>query len=724
MAYQVKYTEKTNPAKPSITVDDQTLNTETSVTFVGKNYAGYAPVLAENFLHLLENFARNTAPGTQTGDGQPIEGQLWYDNSPGITLLKVYDGTSWKEVGSVKKIGKSSLPSGAPTPSSSIKGDLWVDTDNQQLYVFSGSNWLLIGPQYSAGAKTGPMIETITDTDNIDHNVLTLYAEDQRISVISNVAFTPKVSLAGFTTIGKGVNLTSVDAASSSSPTKFWGIASQADALVVNGEVVSASNFLRTDKSTGSTTNVPINIRNGAGLSIGSDLSFNIGTDLNTTVLYSKTSGNSIDIKVNSNGSPTSVIHVDPTVRVGIGPNNTAPAEVLDVKGNILSTGTIKTTNVTESTAIGVGSVVTAGGLSVAKAANIGGDTKIYGKIYVNNLDSLENPTAGAVILPGSDSANLLYDIGSATRKFRNVYAQTFNGDFNGTFTGSLNGSISGSAAKLSSPTTFRLSGDVSSNTITFDGQGDDPVIFTTSITQDFVASKTAVTNSVPSDQLLIYRTVTNDVGLRRITKQNFISNIPTVPIGAIFPYAGSTPPTGYLFCDGSEVLIADFSQLFAVVGYTYKAPNQLVGLSTFALPDLRGRFPLGRDNMDNNRTVPDKNDSNILRDAGGGSANRVTDVVADTLGAGSGAEQRTIAVGNIPDHQHTLASAQAEYFSIGRPGATADSSGVTPPGPQSTSTGLSNPNTGSVISQTHGQPLSTMNPYATINYIIFTGVL
>lgn len=724
MAYQVKYTEKTNPAKPSITVDDQTLNTETSVTFVGKNYAGYAPVLAENFLHLLENFARNTAPGTQTGDGQPIEGQLWYDNSPGITLLKVYDGTSWKEVGSVKKIGKSSLPSGAPTPSSSIKGDLWVDTDNQQLYVFSGSNWLLIGPQYSAGAKTGPMIETITDTDNIDHNVLTLYAEDQRISVISNVAFTPKVSLAGFTTIGKGVNLTSVDAASSSSPTKFWGIASQADALVVNGEVVSASNFLRTDKSTGSTTNVPINIRNGAGLSIGSDLSFNIGTDLNTTVLYSKTSGNSIDIKVNSNGSPTSVIHVDPTVRVGIGPNNTAPAEVLDVKGNILSTGTIKTTNVTESTAIGVGSVVTAGGLSVAKAANIGGDTKIYGKIYVNNLDSLENPTAGAVILPGSDSANLLYDIGSATRKFRNVYAQTFNGDFNGTFTGSLNGSISGSAAKLSSPTTFRLSGDVSSNTITFDGQGDDPVIFTTSITQDFVASKTAVTNSVPSDQLLIYRTVTNDVGLRRITKQNFISNIPTVPIGAIFPYAGSTPPTGYLFCDGSEVLIADFSQLFAVVGYTYKAPNQLVGLSTFALPDLRGRFPLGRDNMDNNRTVPDKNDSNILRDAGGGSANRVTDVVADTLGAGSGAEQRTIAVGNIPDHQHTLASAQAEYFSIGRPGATADSSGVTPPGPQSTSTGLSNPNTGSVISQTHGQPLLTMNPYATINYIIFTGVL
>jgi hypothetical protein len=56
MSYQVKHTETTNPSKPAITVQDQTLNTETSLTFVGKNYAGYAPIMAENFLHLLEYF--------------------------------------------------------------------------------------------------------------------------------------------------------------------------------------------------------------------------------------------------------------------------------------------------------------------------------------------------------------------------------------------------------------------------------------------------------------------------------------------------------------------------------------------------------------------------------------------------------------------------------------------------------------------------------------------
>ena len=124
MAYQVKYTETTNPAKPSITVEDQTLNTETGLTFVGKNYAGYAPIVAENFLHLLENFESSVQPTN------PVQGQLWYDNSAGVNLLKVYDGTAWTAAGSVKK-----SPS---TPQNNLKGDLWVDTTNQQLYIYSG----------------------------------------------------------------------------------------------------------------------------------------------------------------------------------------------------------------------------------------------------------------------------------------------------------------------------------------------------------------------------------------------------------------------------------------------------------------------------------------------------------------------------------------------------------------------------------------------------------
>ena len=720
MAYQVKYTETTNPAKPSITVEDQTLNTETSITFVGKNYAGYAPVIAENFLHLLENFARNTAPGTQTGDGQPVEGQVWYDNSPGVALLKVYDGTSWKEVGSVKKVGRSSLPGGSPSALNSSKGDLWVDTDNQQLYLYSGSAWLLVGPQYSAGTKTGSQIENIVDTDNVTHNVLTVFAEDARILIVSNASFTPKASIAGFGTINKGLNLSSQDETN----IKFWGIASRADALVVNGETVSAGNFLRTDKSSGSTSNVPIKIRNSDGLTIGSDLSFNIGTDANTTTLYSTTSGKSVNIRVTNTGTPVTALYVDASARVGIGPDNTNPSEVLDVAGNIISDGTIKALSTTDSTSTTTGSIVTAGGLGVLKSAHFGGNISAHGKVYVNNLDVVGSPTPGAVILPGSDSANALYDIGSTSRKFRNIYADSFVGNFSGTFTGNLNGSITGEASKLASPTVFRIRGDASSEgyDVSFNGQTTDGyVTFQTTITQDLITSKTALTDSLQTDQLLIFR---QGSGLRKTTKQTFVSNIPTVPIGALMPFAGSTPPAGYLLCDGSEVLISAYSELFAVIGYTYKTPSLLKGLSTFALPDLRGRFPLGRDNMDNGIQVPSKDNPTVLVDGGGGSANRVTDVVADTLGAGSGLEQRTLEVRNLPEHRHSLNSGNDQYYASGRPGAAPDATAIAGYGMPNTSTGSGYPNSGGVISNTLGQPLPTMNPYLTINYIIFTGVL
>lgn len=711
MPYQVKYTETTNPAKPSITVEDQTLNNQTSIQFPGKNYAGYGPVIAENFLHLLENFAKNTAPSN------PVQGQLWYDNTAGVSLLKVYDGTSWSAAGSVKKSAT------APGVSNSIAGDLWVDTENQQLYVYSGSNWLLIGPQFSSGLKTGPTVEQIVDTDDAVNNVIALYANDYLLGIISKTSFIPKLTIPGFPTIGQGFNLSVVDYNSSTAPTKFWGIAEKADALVVNNVSVPAGNFLRNDQV--STSSFPINIRSNGGITVGSDLSFNISTDVTSTSLYSKTSGNSIDIKVNNAGVPTTAVHIDADAKVGIGPNNTNPLEALDVEGNAYFTGNLTIIDTRDATTLGTdASIVTAGGISVAKQVKIGGDLTTYSKVYLNNLDISGQAVVGPILLPGTDGANVSYDIGSQSRKFRNVYAESFVGNFNGSFTGSLSGNISGSAARLASPTVFSLTGDVSSNSISFNGQTSNGVAtFNTTINQDIITSKEALADSSYLDQLLVYR---QGSGLKKITKSTFLGNVPVVPIGAVFPFAGPNCPDGYLFCDGSEVRVGDYPDLFAIIGYTYRTPALLQGKSTFALPDLRGRFPLGRDNMDNGTTIPAKDDPSIIIDAGGGSANRVTDITADTLGAGSGYEQRTIAVSNLPQHQHTLSSGQADYFAVGRPGVTNDSNGVSPPGSPdvNTSTGLSVPNTGDVISPRIGQPLVTMNPYQTINYIIFTGVI
>lgn len=703
MSYKVLHTETTNPSKPPIVVEDQTLNTDLSITLVGKNFPGYSRVIGENFLHLLENFAKNTAPT------RPVEGQLWYDNSPDVNLLKVYDGTQWTAAGSVKKATSA--------PSTGIVGDLWVNTNTQQLYVYSGSNWLLIGPQYSSGAKTGPDVEAIVDINNIEHSVMTFYANDYRIAILSKEAFTPKLLIAGFESIGQGLNISTVDIASTSSPTKLWGTASKADALVINNATVAAVNFLRTDIS--SITNATIGVRANGGITVGSDLSFNVATDLasNSAVLYSKASGGNLDIRLTqTNGSITNVIRIDSTNRVGI--NNTAPQEALDVNGNVLVSG-----NTTIDGSITTNNL-TANGTSIFED-----DISTYGQLLVNYLDIDSNPTTAAVILPGDDAADALYDIGSTARRFRNIYAEEFVGSFNGAFTGSLSGSITGSAAKLSSPTTFQLLGDVSSDAVSFDGQtpqtGYPPGVikFTTTINQNLITSKDLATDSLSADQLLIYRSGTGS-GLKRTSKQTFISTIPTVPIGAVFPYAGTVLPAGYLLCDGGEVRIADYTELFGVIGYTYK-PTGLLGKNTFALPDLRGRFPLGKDSMDNGTTVPDKDNPTILLDAGGGIANRVTSTAADIIGNGSGQEEIGIGINNLPEHQHTLQSAsQRQYYAGGLPSGTADSGTVPSLGVSAGATGYGLPNSGGVDSTRHGDGLNIMNPYLTINYVIFTGVL
>lgn len=64
------------------------------------------------------------------------------------------------------------------------------------------------------------------------------------------------------------------------------------------------------------------------------------------------------------------------------------------------------------------------------------------------------------------------------------------------------------------------------------------------------------------------------------------------VPVGTVMPWPTAAAPSGYLLCDGSIVSRAVYAALFAVVAELYGAGD---GVSTFALPDLRGRFPLGK---------------------------------------------------------------------------------------------------------------------------------
>ena len=707
MAYQIDHTDK--PNNGSITVEDQTLNVEKSIGFVGKNYTGYSKVIAEDFLHILENFASATAPSN------PVQGQLWYDSEADVVeenrqpQLKIYDGTSWVPAGNVVK---ASSP-----PISAVKGDLWTDTTNQQLYLYSGSNWVLVGPQFSEGTLTGPTIETIVDTGNATHLLINFYVSNRVIAIFSKDEFTPKAAIPGFSIVKKGINISSIDDGGNiTTLNKLWGTAEKADALVVSGETISSSNFLRSDKP--STSNNSLSIRTDLGLTIGSDLATSLTIDsAGATVLYNKTEGSSIFIRTNQAGTAKDVLSITGT---NIGINKTNPTATLDVSGNIQTNDQIIVTGTTNAVDLTTGSIKTAGGLSVAKSLYVGSGATITGQTNTNSIVPIATNT---------------YNLGSTASRYKTVYGKEIFADtFFGSFSGQLAGSVSGTSSKLASATKFKLQGDVSSNEINFNGQQTNgEAFFSTTITSDLINAKAAVETATSNTQLLIN---IPSVGLRKITKTNFLSNAGVMPAGVILPFAGSTPPNGFLLCDGSEQLISAYPALFSVIGTTYNGSAPIQGASTFRVPDLRGRFALGADNMDNGTLVPtplgtfvsttlDKNGNP------GSTANRVTDVTADNIGSGNGNEETTLTVSQLPDHKHDLRGTTStgdkgnQYYAIrNTPDPITDIDAVphTTNGPDSLANGQYLTNSGGIASPTIGQPVNKMNPYLTINHIIFTG--
>jgi hypothetical protein len=167
MAYTINLTNGTTFA----TITDGTVNTSSSMTLVGKNYAGYGQFLDDNFIHLLENSANTTAPTA------PLTGQLWWDSTN--TLLKVYSGVTWKVI--------SGATSSASAPSPSVPGDLWYDSTNQQLKVCTTapSTFIVVGPAYSSiEGQSGAIPLTIAD-GSTGYVVTGLYAAGDLVGIIS-----------------------------------------------------------------------------------------------------------------------------------------------------------------------------------------------------------------------------------------------------------------------------------------------------------------------------------------------------------------------------------------------------------------------------------------------------------------------------------------------------------------------------------------------------------
>lgn len=77
-----------------------------------------------------------------------------------------------------------------------------------------------------------------------------------------------------------------------------------------------------------------------------------------------------------------------------------------------------------------------------------------------------------------------------------------------------------------------------------------------------------------------------------RVTPKLDASEGGEVPTGQITAFGGASAPTGWLLCDGSAVSRTTFAALFAAIGTAFGAGN---GTTTFNVPDLRQRFPMGK---------------------------------------------------------------------------------------------------------------------------------
>lgn len=170
--------------------------------------------------------------------------------------------------------------------------------------------------------------------------------------------------------------------------------------------------------------------------------------------------------------------------------------------------------------------------------------------------------------------------------------------------------------------------------------------------------------------------------------------------IGTIKLFAGDFAPKGYMYCAGQLLPISGNEALFSIIGANYGGDGRV----NFALPDLRGRIPVGQGQISG---------THIFR-----------------LGTRAGTEETTLTISNLPPHNHiTQLSVSSENAtdsipvagaSIAVPG-TSQGRDFTPTLGFNTVAPNVNLNDNSVITGLAGagMPINNMQPYLTLNYII-----
>jgi hypothetical protein len=383
MAYNIVKSDGT----PLATINDgQTNSTATSLTLVGKNFAGYGTFLNENFVKLLENFASANEPAN------PKQGQVWYQTS--TKILQLYNGSAWKSISGAQSI--------ADEPTYRVAGDLWFDSVNQQLKVWSGANWVVIGPSFTSTTGTsGAVADTVIDSSQFSHVVVKFFVQNQLVAVLSkDSAFQPATTIPGFPTIKPGLNL----ARNTTPELIFYENANNASYLgtLAADQYLTKDNALLTSK---------LVIRNNDGIELeepsGTVTNAQLNISNNNIQLVSLIRGNGFLIKTkpdNAGGAFQTVLAVDkvtglisvlndPTESAGIATKNYVDGKDTATRAKLTTTEVAINGNVstlTANTTVAYGNIRTIQThLGFRKGGPGTADDLRYTELFVTNNESL-----------------------------------------------------------------------------------------------------------------------------------------------------------------------------------------------------------------------------------------------------------------------------------------------------------------------------------------------
>jgi microcystin-dependent protein len=144
------------------------------------------------------------------------------------------------------------------------------------------------------------------------------------------------------------------------------------------------------------------------------------------------------------------------------------------------------------------------------------------------------------------------------------------------------------------------------------------------------------------------------------------------VPAGTIVAFGGSTPPAGWLLCNGAALGTTAYPELFGAIAYVWGGSGD-----TFNVPDLRGRAPIGSGQ-------------------GNGLTNR-------TLAQTGGEERHQLTIAEMPNHNHTVDSVPNYDSNFGWMQANS----------------FGNPETLQTSYTGGDQAHNNMQPFAVVNFII-----